>query len=367
MKNCKKLLFYLLYALCQSCIPSDEKVDKNVLIEVILPKDDFRNKNGKMFYLVDESKHEAIDSTLSKDGILRFRIFQSKQRGPFLSTIIFKDSNQAGNIFRKLGFENPWKPRNIYSSFYLDTEDTRIDCFSEKDTISNFYGSHQNEPYFKQLFLRYPEVGEGRSRIIDQNRNLILQFSSSVFFLEQLYRYKHHFRSQELKLMLSAFSSKVGYLKLYNSFQDYFDLENAFDRNMPYGVKLSNIEGLEETITKTEASFRLIVFWASWCGPCRKEIPELKKVYKKYRSQGLDITSISIDRTEDDWIKAMDEENMPWKQLIAVSAGRKEIEMRLDISSIPKAYLFDKNDSLVAKFTGSDSNIEAKLDSLFRN
>jgi len=55
----------------------------------------------------------------------------------------------------------------------------------------------------------------------------------------------------------------------------------------------------------------IIVFWASWCGPCRSEIPEIKEIYKKYKNSKVDIINISIDENTNSWKKALVEEKMP--------------------------------------------------------
>ena len=55
----------------------------------------------------------------------------------------------------------------------------------------------------------------------------------------------------------------------------------------------------------------LIDFWASWCNPCRKEIPNLKKLYAQYSEKGFEIVSISIDQKKADWEKALKEEGLP--------------------------------------------------------
>ncbi len=60
----------------------------------------------------------------------------------------------------------------------------------------------------------------------------------------------------------------------------------------------------------------MVVFWASWCGPCRQEIPSLKKLYSAFTNSDLRIVSVSIDEDRSRWLKAVDEENMPWQQLL---------------------------------------------------
>ena len=56
----------------------------------------------------------------------------------------------------------------------------------------------------------------------------------------------------------------------------------------------------------------LLIFWASWCNPCRKEIPNLKKLYTQYADRGFQIVSISIDKKEAEWTKALKEEQLQW-------------------------------------------------------
>lgn len=109
----------------------------------------------------------------------------------------------------------------------------------------------------------------------------------------------------------------------------------------------------------------LLDFWASWCGPCKQSIPKLKQQYAKYKDKGFEILSVSIDEKTEAWHKALEEEKMPWTQVISPDMDKTMEEYMFN--GIPTLYLVDKEGKILDKFTGYREELEDKLKQLFPN
>ncbi len=94
----------------------------------------------------------------------------------------------------------------------------------------------------------------------------------------------------------------------------------------------------------------LVDFWASWCGPCRKENPNVVAAYNKYHEKGFDVIGVSLDRDKaDEWKKAILADHLTWAQVIDFTDGKTEVSENYAVSSIPTNFLLDKEGKIIAK------------------
>lgn len=109
--------------------------------------------------------------------------------------------------------------------------------------------------------------------------------------------------------------------------------------------------GEDLRLSSLRGQFVLVDFWASWCMPCRAEIPHLKDLYAKYHTAGLEIVSISSDAHPEDWRRAMAQEQMPWKQVLDSYSGTgdfSDVTGGYGVKFIPYTLLLDKEGKVLA-------------------
>lgn len=110
----------------------------------------------------------------------------------------------------------------------------------------------------------------------------------------------------------------------------------------------------------------LVDFWASWCGPCRAENPHILKVYDKYKSKGFDVFAISLDDKKDRWLKAVEDDKMPWAQVSDLKGWKNEAAQYYNITAIPMNFLLDADGNIIAKNLRGD-NLEEQIAKLLNN
>lgn len=126
------------------------------------------------------------------------------------------------------------------------------------------------------------------------------------------------------------------------------------------GFTLTDIDGNEVSLNDFEGQYVFLDFWASWCKPCREENPNLVKAYNEFGGENFEIVSVSIDKTEEPWLKAVEEDNMTWSLLHDPEGN---VANTYGVQSIPFTLLLDKEGVIIEKNLRGNA-LQEKLEEL---
>ena len=367
----KRILFLLIGIICFSCSEKDTNS-----YELSGTAAGFGDNTQIQVYKLVNNQPVAIDTIFVKEGAF--------------SASYPKNEASGIHYLRVGGFDN--------SMLYIpENEDLKVTIYKDSMAASTISGGIQNDKYnaFKEglkTFAKTKDENNMRYRIAQSQQNnalavqirnenaalagketifkktFIQENGNSVFaamLLAEMLQRKE-VTGTEAEQLLASFSPKVASDPIAKSVQQSIEGMKGteiggkapeFTAPTPTGEMLSLRDALGE--------YTLVDFWASWCKPCRRENPNVVKVYNQYHDKGLNIISISLDRAgqKERWLKAIEDDKMDWYHVSNLKFWQDPIAQMYKVRAIPKTFLLDKEGNIIAKDLRGPA-LEAKIASL---
>ena len=312
----KKNLFFLIVAII--AISCTQKEDKNVLVSgnvegvetgtVYLQK--FRNKS---FYVIDSS--EIVDGEFSFSTNVELpEIYGLSLDTTRTSFLLFLDENRTSVMLDS-------------ANYYRNTK-------VEGSDLHNLFVEYKSE----------------RNVEID---SFIKKHPSSLVSAYALYRdYSYRLSPEEIRSNIDLLDPSLWNTPYVEVLEELIPtLEVVAVGNEAPNFVADDTEGnvVEFSNYIGKSKYLLLDFWASWCGPCRRENPNIVKAYEEYKDKGFDIFAVSLDSSRDGWVAAIEKDGLDWTNVSDLLLWDSEPAKLYGVRAIPSNFLIDENGVIVAK------------------
>ncbi|MDO5978679.1 AhpC/TSA family protein [Flavivirga spongiicola] len=280
-------------------------------------------ENGTYLFLMTD---EVIDSSMVKDNTFYFKTKLSKT--PTIGTLRTPDWFER----RVLWLENSAMTFDASKTSFINAKVLG----SESENLSQtLYPISDTIPRQESLKMEMNFVKDNPNSIVSAQ---ILSVYSTTWGKEKTTNLFNRFPKE---IRESNYGQKIArYIELNKDpkiGEQFADFEMA-DPN-GNSIKLSDIKG--KTV--------LLEFWSSWCGPCRKENPNLVKTYEKFKPKGFEIIAVSLDEDKKSWISAIEKDSLNWLHVSDLKGQANEASLIYGINGIPDNFLIAENGTIIGR------------------
>ncbi|WP_126248405.1 thioredoxin-like domain-containing protein [Chitinophaga rhizosphaerae] len=329
--------------------------------------------DGKIYLL--DGKSNKLDSTYSRNGRFSFVIKPGIYTEPALFTFEHLDSTENRRLFqfrtnKKLnggGLMLPYFMASPGDKMVIEGMLKKFETVNVKlpEKLMLVYpdklitGSKQNDVMYNEDFVSGETITDS---IFLQLEGKVKHYPYSYYFLHELNKNLAMFSSAQARKLMACFDETVqrspGAKKVMTrlNFRETKLLNRA--------TLMKNREDMEKPVIDSTRKLNIVILWASWCGPCRKEIPLLKELHRKLeRHPDVRMVSVSVDRKKADWLKAEAEEEMPWEQLWVPDVANTRIDDIFPFDgAIPTTLITDSYGKVLKRYTGFEGNLVSKYE-----
>ncbi|MCX2743993.1 TlpA disulfide reductase family protein [Mangrovivirga sp. M17] len=376
--NLKYFYFLLSVFILFSCNNKEES-EETVNDQLVLNGSVMNVGDREMVYLYSSINpgDGAIDSVMLDSGKFNFVL---DWKGPEAVGIQIGKQNLRFNhiILTPDTIDIFIDPRNREKSIEVKGSEIHNEYITFQDTKNNYkaetYDSLIREYYRADSIGTEKEKNDIRNqltKIYDERVDLVKDFIdenpdsyiSPLLIRTELMYGKNY---EQLDSLVSLVGSSQQDTKVMEYLNDRLEkLQVVKTGNMAPEISQETPEGDTLNLSDFRGKYVLIDFWASWCGPCRKENPYMVKLYDRFKGEDFEIFGVSLDQNEKAWVSAIEADNINWAHVSDLQGWGNEAAQKYVVNSIPHTVLIDPDGKIIASGLRGES-LNEKLEEIFR-
>jgi thiol-disulfide isomerase/thioredoxin len=336
-------------------------------------------KPAKVYLKIRKGDDATLDSAAVKDG--RF-MFKGTIKEPVLASLMMETAEPPTDL-----------PRTMKRDVLMLFLDKGTITINTQDSISkaDVNGSAANDAYeqlngmlkdvtyqikalqkeYRQLYMSKDEEGmkkleprfdelEAKEKAI--TRNYLDKHPGSPIAMFALNEYAgYEINPAEVEPVFNKLDKKIRRSQAGQAFQKRINAARRTAVGQPaLDFSQSGADGKPVSLASFRGKYVLVDFWASWCGPCRAENPNVVRAYSKYKAKGFEILGVSLDDKKDKWLAAIQADNLSWIHVSDLKGWKNAAAELYSIRAIPQNLLIDPQGVIIAKNLRGEA-LETKL------
>lgn len=235
------------------------------------------------------------------------------------------------------------KMQNV--NMYLRTNQLKLDSLNA--VFERYANTSAQDSIVPILQAEYQNMQTIENRFIKNYIQSNLNSITGLTFIDRFDKDKDFLLYKQLdESLLKAYPANQYVIDFHKK---VLEMGKLMEGNPAPDFTLSTPEGTKLSLSQFKGKVVLVDFWASWCGPCRKENPNVVRIYNENHPKGFEILSVSLDKSKEKWIEAIKADGLTWNHVSDLGYWQSAVVPLYNISGIPFTVLVDKEGNIAAK------------------